>query len=92
MRIAIDFDQTIFNRRTGEMDGKDKINNWHDEGYEITIFTSRPDTEFSTIEAQLNKEGICFDRIICGKPMYDLLIDDKASRFEGWQKDYDEEL
>lgn len=71
------------------MRGKEVINKWHDKGYEITIFTARQDTEYSTLKALLDYVGIKFDRLICGKPSYDLLIDDNAVRFEGWDKDYD---
>ena len=74
MRIAIDLDQTIFNRRTGEMTGKTQINKWYDKGHEITIYTARQDTNYSTIKALLDYAGIKFTRLICGKPSYDLLI------------------
>ena len=87
-RICIDFDQTIFDRRTGEMSGAGIINEWFLDGNEITIFTSRADTDYSTIKKLLDDAKIKYTRIICGKPMYDILIDDKAVKFEGWGKKY----
>ena len=55
---------------------------------EITIFTNRPDYMYADVEAMLISWGIEYDRIICGKPSYDLFIDDKATQFKGWQEVY----
>jgi len=86
MRIAIDFDMTIFDKKTGKImqDAKEVINGWKEDDNEITIFSSRPDYENSTIRGILKASGIKFDRIICGKPSYDILFDDNAERFTSW--------
>lgn len=84
-RICIDFDDTIFNRETGTVfDGaKNRINSWYENNH-ITIFTNRPDYEYRTVAALLEAWGIQYHRIICGKPSYDMFIDDKAITFESW--------
>ena len=87
MRIAIDFDDTIFNKKTrAPMENAvDAINKLARDN-EITIFTNRPDYQYPDVEAMMIAWGIRYDRIICGKPSYDLFIDDKAERFIGWDK------
>ncbi len=90
MRIAIDFDEVILDKNGKILDGAIiTINHWHAHGHQITIFTTKPDWERPTIIAVLGLAKIPFDRVICGKPSYDLFIDDKAVKFEGWNKNYD---
>jgi len=86
-RIAIDFDDTIFNKlKRAPMEGAIKaINQMYEDGHQITIFTNRPDYQYPDVEAMLKAWGIKYHRIICGKPSYDRLIDDKAEKFEGWK-------
>lgn len=90
MRIAIDFDGVIFDKPSGKViDGaKEKIAKWVQQGHEVSIFTNRPDYDYSTIKAVMDSNGIPFHRLICGKPSYDLFIDDRAVQFEGWEKEY----
>lgn len=90
MRIAIDFDETIFDRRKACIipGARETINDWGCSGHEITVFTNRPDYDYSTIKKILDGEKIIYDRLICGKPSYDLFIDDKAAQFKGWDQDY----
>lgn len=47
-------------------------------GYKIIIFTSRNWIEHTTLEKYLNDNNICYDMIICGKPIGDIYIDDRA--------------
>lgn len=67
---------------------KTVINGYKDAGNEILIFTSRPDYDRWEIERWLNRKGIPFDDIQCGKPYFNVLIDDHAEYFDGWGKDY----
>lgn len=85
-RIAIDFDDTIFDTKNRiPMKGAVKaINKLYNEGNQITVFTTRPDYFSPDIEAMMRAWGIKFHRVICGKPTYDLLIDDKAQKFIKW--------
>lgn len=90
MRIAVDFDGTIFDKQHGciFLGVQPTINNWVNKGHEVTVFTNRPDYEYSTVLSILRDNNIFFNRLICGKPSYDLFIDDKAKKFEGWDHDY----
>jgi hypothetical protein len=90
MRIAIDFDETVFDRRLAQVipGAVFRINEWSKQGHEITIFTNRPDYEYSTVQAILDAALIDYDRLICGKPSYDVFIDDKARQFKGWDQEY----
>lgn len=47
-------------------------------GYKIHIHTSRPWTDFESIEHWLNLFNIPWDAIQCGKPLYALYIDDRG--------------
>jgi len=87
-RIAVDFDGVIFDKKTGKIiDGcVEKMNEWFSDGHEVTIFTNRPDYDYSTVKGLLDAHDIHYDRIICGKPSYDLFIDDHATKFNNWDE------
>lgn len=90
MKIAIDFDDTLFNTKTSTVneDAVAQIADWKSRGHSITIFTARPDWDYPSVKAILEMALVDYDRIVCGKPAYDLLIDDRAERFKGWGEDY----
>ena len=93
MLIAIDFDDTIFNVNEQEiiLQAIEVINEWYDKGNEITIFTNRPDWEYSFVKEKLDLAGINYHRIICGKPSYNIFIDNRALKFYGdWNKTKEE--
>jgi len=58
-------------------------------GYRIIIFTSRNWIEHAELEKYLNDNNICYDILICGKPIGDIYIDDRA--INNWD-DLDNEL
>lgn len=85
MIVAVDFDGVIFDKRKGEMlpgavEGMKKLS----KGNELYIFTSRPDYERGVIKSILDSHDVPYERIQCGKPQYDTLIDDHAQEFLGW--------
>lgn len=90
MRISVDFDGVIFDKREGTViDGAAAaLRSMKIEGHEITVFTNRPDYDYSSVKAILDGKNIPYHRIICGKPSYDLFIDDSAVKFTGWGKEY----
>lgn len=47
-------------------------------GYKIVIHTSRPWTDYEAIESWLNHWRIPFSRIVCGKILAALYIDDRG--------------
>jgi len=98
-RVAIDFDGTLFEDENtidetynGKLELKAKpdaagVTNWlKKNGFEILIFTCRPDYHRKYLEEQMEKNGIVHDYIMFyTKPRVDLYIDDKGFRFENWQ-------
>jgi uncharacterized HAD superfamily protein len=91
--IAIDMDGTIcdemptFQRclaipKEGSIDF---INNLY-ENNNIIIFTARGWAEYEMTKNWLDRYGIKFHQLICGKPIYDIFIDDRSVKFESWDK------
>ena len=79
-----------------------KINSLHTRGHRIVIFTARfmGRTNNNYKEAyklgyeftikQLQSWNVKFDKLIMGKPSFDILIDDKAFNYsENWLKELD---
>ena len=89
-RICIDFDGVIFDKGTGMLieGSRRTIWNYCKAGHEVTIFTNRPDYEYTSVKAILDANSVPYDRIICGKPSYDVFIDDRNQRFTGWNTNY----
>jgi len=56
----------------------DKVNAMYDAGYFVMIYTSRGWPEYRMTEDWLKKHGFKFHLLMCGKPLYDILYDDKA--------------
>ena len=54
------------------------INELYDAGHTIIIFTARGWNEYDLTEMQLKGFYVKFHRLICGKPMFDVFIDDRA--------------
>ena len=82
-----------------------KINYLYDNGYFIKIFTSRfmgrnkenvmktKKQGFRFTKNQLKKWDVKYDKLILGKPSYDIFIDDKALFFKkNWLKSFDKKL
>ena len=76
-----------------------KINSLHAKGHEIIIFTARfmgrtsnniekaYSLGYKFTENQLLSWGLKFDKLIMGKPDFDILIDDKAFNYdEKWME------
>ena len=74
-----------------------KINSLHDQGHNIIIFTARfmgrtnnnykkaYELGYELTYVQLCKWNLKFDKLILGKPSFDILIDDKAFNYsEKW--------
>lgn len=89
-RVAFDLDDTLAygvwpDPKIGEPIelGKQALLWYHDQGFEVIIFTSRPVSHIPRIWRWLEAQGLAkavYD-VICGKPHYDLLIDDRATSF-----------
>lgn len=93
--IGVDFDDTIASNSSfplyvpseplpGAVEALKKLNNM---GYKITIFTARHWADYQNVENYCLHYGIPFRRIICGKPLFKCVIDDKNVAFKGdWEK------
>lgn len=86
MKIAIDIDGTIC-KECGTFDkviekpfddAKKEINEWFEQGHEIIFFTARGWEQYKVTEYWLKLHGFKYDRLICGKPIYDIIIDDRS--------------
>lgn len=97
-RVAIDFDGTLF-RETGDIDrdfadrvsleplpNSAEVTKWLSNcGFEILIFTCRPDYHRTYLESLLHSAEISWDYILFyTKPRVDLYIDNKGFRFTSW--------
>lgn len=86
MKIAFDLDGTLceevptFEKSMAKPipGALERVNILHDTGDFIMIYTSRGWSEYKMTEDWLKKHGFRYDLLICGKPLYDVLYDDKA--------------
>lgn len=60
------------------------INKLYDKGAFIIFYTARGWAEFKMTENWLKSHGFRYHTLICGKPVYDLWIDDRAIQFNDW--------
>lgn len=64
----------------GAVEALKRLNN---EGYKIVIYTARHWADYLNIERYCEYYGIPARRIICGKPLFNCIIDDKNIEFSG---------
>ena len=97
-RVAIDFDGTLveetkninkafeLNEHLYALNGAaETTQELKNKGFEILIFTCRPDYHRKYMETILQKNNISYDYILFyTKPRVDLYIDNKGYRFENW--------
>ena len=57
-------------------------------GHTVVIWTGRGWDQYKLTEKWLNDYGVKYNQLLMGKPIANLIIDDRARRFEGWDKDY----
>jgi mannose-6-phosphate isomerase-like protein (cupin superfamily) len=97
MNIFIDLDNTLCSTNNSDYENSkpiieriNKVNKLKEEGNYITIWTARGSksgldhTELT--KKQLNEWNINFDKLILGKPSYDLYIDDKSINVDDYWK------
>ncbi len=64
------------------------VNRLTDEGHVVVLWTGRGWDEYVATKTWLDEHGFKYAQILMGKPIANLIIDDRARRFEGWDKDY----
>jgi len=55
-----------------------KVNKLYDGGNTIIIFTARGWQEYNMTKAWLDEYGVKYHQLICGKPIYHKIIDDRS--------------
>lgn len=100
MVIMIDIDGTI----CAEGDPADRpladplpgaveaINRFVQAGHVVVMWTGRGWDEYRMTKKWLNDHGFQYSELLMGKPIANLIIDDRARQFKGWDHDYLETL
>ncbi|HEX4886524.1 MAG TPA: hypothetical protein VFV37_00625 [Luteibaculaceae bacterium] len=94
MQLIIDIDGTIcteektYSRALAKpLPGAvESVNKYYEQGHTIIFYTARTWMEFEMTTDWLQKNGFKYHQLIMGKPIGDVWIDDRALRFEGWDK------
>ncbi len=101
MIVYVDLDNTLCTTNGTDYENSkpivkriDYINRYYDEGHTITIYTARGSKTkinyYELTKSQLELWGVKFHNLIVGeKPVYDLLIDDKAKSDKEFFKNVD---
>ena len=97
--------KNFYSKSLPNLNSINKINDLYNRGYYIKIFTSRymgrlneninnaRKKGFELTKKQLKKWGVKYNKLIFGKPSYDLFIDDKSIFFKkNWFKKIDSYL
>jgi len=64
------------------------VNKLVDEGHTVVLWTGRGWDQYRVTKRWLDDHGFQYAQILMGKPIANLIIDDRACRFAGWDKDY----
>lgn len=96
MVIFIDIDGTIcteespFDRPLAKpLPGAlETINRYVEMGHTVVLWTGRGWDQYRTTKAWLDEHGFKYDQLLMGKPIANLIIDDRARHFTGWNRDY----
>lgn len=94
MQIIIDLDGTIcseekqFSRSMAKpLPGAvEQLSRLHREGHTLIIYSARGWQEYEMTCEWLGRHEIPYHQLVMGKPIGDVWIDDRAIRFEGWEK------
>jgi hypothetical protein len=89
--IGVDWDKTIFETSgypdyapttliPGAKEGLDKIVSM---GYKVVVFTARPWSDLYLLKYLIKEHKLPVDQIICGKPLFLYMIDDRAITYSG---------
>jgi uncharacterized HAD superfamily protein len=96
MVIMIDMDGTIcteespFNRPLAKpLKGARKaVNKLTEHGHTVVIWTARGWDQYRITKKWLDDHGFKYAQLLMGKPIANLIIDDRSRQFTGWDKDY----
>lgn len=94
--IMIDIDGTIcteespFNRPlAAPLPGaKESVNRFVESGHVVIFWTGRGWEQYLVTKKWLDEHGFKYAQLLMGKPIANLVIDDRSRRFQGWDHDY----
>lgn len=75
------FDRSLATLLPGALESLEALKS---AGHVIIVWTSRGWSEYRMTFEWLSSQGIPFDQLIMGKPIFDALVDDRAIGHEGW--------
>ena len=64
------------------------VNRMVDEGNIVVFWTGRGWDQYRVTKHWLDEHGFRYAQLLMGKPIANLIIDDRARQFAGWDKDY----
>ena len=64
------------------------VNRFVDQGHTVVLWTGRGWDEYPMTKKWLDDHGFRYAQILMGKPIANLIIDDRSRRFTGWDVDY----
>ncbi|TAN00283.1 MAG: hypothetical protein EPN39_04650 [Chitinophagaceae bacterium] len=79
------FERTLAKPLPGALE---KVNDLFKKGHVIIFWTARGWEQYKITKIWLDEQGFKYHQLIMGKPIVDLIIDDRAMKFEGWDKNY----
>jgi hypothetical protein len=88
--IGVDWDKTIF-ETSGYPDytpttiipgAKESLDKIVEMGYKVVVFTARPWSDLYLLKHFIKEYDLPVDQIICGKPLFLTLIDDRNIEFK----------
>ena len=96
MVIMIDIDGTIcteespFDRPLAQpLSGAiERVNAYVEEGHLVILWTGRGWDQYRITKKWLDDHGFKYAQLLMGKPIANLIIDDRSRQFVGWDKDY----
>jgi hydroxymethylpyrimidine pyrophosphatase-like HAD family hydrolase len=68
------------------------VNCLYDHGHRITIYTARSWAEYEMTEHWLKANSVRYHTLLCGKPIYDTWIDDRAINVKDVQVKNDSDI
>ena len=64
------------------------VNRLMDDGHVVVLWTGRGWDEYLATEKWLKDHAFRYAQLLMGKPIANLIIDDRARQFAGWDKYY----
>ena len=64
------------------------VNSYKAAGHVVVFWTGRGWDQYRVTKSWLDTHGFNYDQLLMGRPIANLIIDDRARQFQGWDKDY----